>query len=214
MSLFIPFSLLAQQHKTTSEMMPSTRVSSIINDSVKKAFDINSFIFRVIKYTDASGEYFCVLTESNDSFSTTDEGKPDTAHYRIRAINLRSDNGKMTKAWEINDFILKNNAEISIWWWTRFCLFQDYDDDGLIEPIIVYGSHSTDEINGNRIKFIIYYKGQKIAIRHQDSDLDEGRGTEVDKAFHSLPQKLKDAVRAKMELMNKDGLAIFEKTSF
>ncbi|HVU59160.1 MAG TPA: hypothetical protein VHD83_29060 [Puia sp.] len=213
-ALCAPFSLRAQQHKTTSEMIPAPRASSVIDDSVKKAFDINSFIFRVYKYTDTSGQYFCVLTESNDSFATTDEGKPDTAHYRIRAVNLRSDNGKMTKVWEINDFILKNGLEISIWWWTRFCLFQDYDDDGLIEPIIIYGTHSTDNIDGNRIKFIIYYKGQKIALRHHDSDLDEGRHTEVDKAFHSLPQKLKDAVKAKMELMNKEGLAIFDKTTF
>lgn len=213
-ALWSPFILRAQQNKPTSEIIPLSQVPSIFNDSVKKACKIDYPIFRVYKYTDQSGQYFCVLTESNDSFATTDEGKPDTAHHFIRAVDLKLGNGRLTKVWEINDFILKNSAEFSIWFWGRYCEFQDFDNDGLIEPVIVYGTHSSDEINGNRIKFIIYYKGQKIAIRHQESDLDEGRYTKVDEAFHSLPQKLKDVIRAKMQLMNKMGLAIFEKTSF
>jgi len=187
---------------------------SIVNDSVKKAFKIDYPIYRVYKYTDGSGQYFCVLTESTDSIGTDADGKPDTAHHSIRAIDLKLENGKFSKVWEINDFMKTHGPEISIWFWTKFCEFQDFDNDGLIEPIIVYGTHSLDEVDGNRVKFIIYYKGQKIAIRHHDSDLDEGRSTEVDKAFHALPQKLKDAVRAKMELMKKLDLAIFEKTAF
>ncbi|MBN8851683.1 MAG: hypothetical protein BGO55_05230 [Sphingobacteriales bacterium 50-39] len=221
-ALFCPFILHAQQNKTASEI-PQTRTASeiltrsqalsIVNDSVKKAFKIDYPIYRVYKYTDVSGQYFCVLTESTDSIATNAEGEPDTAHHTIRAIDLKLDNGKFTKVWEINDFILKNGSEISIWFWTKFCEFQDLDNDGLIDPIIVYGSHSMDEINGNRVKFIIYYKGQKIAIRHQDSDLDEARSTEVDKTFHPLPQKLKDAVKAEMLLINKAGLAIFERAA-
>jgi len=209
-----PLILRAQQNKDAGEIVPAKEVSSIFSDSVKKAFRIAWPIYRVYKYADTSGQYFCVLTESNDSFATTAKGEPDTAHRSIRAINIRSDHGKMSKTWEINDFILKDGSEISIWFWSRFCEFRDFDNDGLVDPIIVYGTHSMDEIAGNRIKFIIYYKGQKIAIRHQDSDLDEGRRTEVDKGFQPLPQKLKDAVSAKIAIMNKENLAIFERTTF
>ena len=211
-TLFASLSLQAQQKNAVSEVLSHHQVLSIINDSVKKAFNIDMPIFRVYKYTDTSGQYFCVLTESNDSFAII-EGEPDTAHHTIRAIDLKLENGKFIKVWEINDFIKRSFPEISIWFWTKFCEFQDFDNDGLIEPIIVYGTHSTDEINGNRVKFIIYYKGQKIAIRHQDSDLDESRSTEVDKAFHSLPAKLKETIKAKMVLMNKLLLTIIEKST-
>jgi hypothetical protein len=212
-TLFNSYSVRAQEKSRASEILSHNQVLSIINDTVKKAFKIDLPIFRVYKYTDASGQYFCVLTESNDSFALTKEGEPDTAHHMIRAIDLKLENGKFVKMWEINDFIKHNGAEISIWFWTKFCAFDDLDKDGLIEPIIVYGTHSMDEIDGNRVKFIICYKGQKIAIRHHDSDLDDGRYTEVDRTFHALPQNLKNAVRAKMEMINKLGLAIFEKTA-
>lgn len=147
-ALFSPFILHAQQNKTTSEI-PQTRTASeiltrsqalsIVNDSVKKAFKIDYPIYRVYKYTDVSGQYFCVLTESTDSIATNAEGEPDTAHHTIRAIDLKLDNGKFTKVWEINDFILKNGSEISIWFWTKFCEFQDLDNDGLIAPLLFMG---------------------------------------------------------------------------
>jgi hypothetical protein len=210
----MPLSLLAQRHKDASVVLPSNEIRTIFSDSIKKAFKIGYPIYRAYKYADSSGQYYCVLTESNDSFTVTDEHKPDTAHYSIRAVDLKMDHGKMSEVWEINDFILKNGNEISIWFWSKYCAFQDFDKDGLIEPIIVYGTHSMDAIIGNRVKFIIYYKGRKIAIRHQDSDLDEGRHTEVDKAFHNLPQKLRDAVKEKMVVMHKSGLSIFDKMGF
>jgi len=53
-----------------------------------------------------------------------------------------------------------------------------------------------------------------VAIRHQDSDLDEGRSTQIDKEFYNLPPKLKESIKAKMLAMNKAKQAIFEKTSF
>jgi hypothetical protein len=53
-----------------------------------------------------------------------------------------------------------------------------------------------------------------VAIRHQDSDLDEGRSTQVDKEFHALPPKLRESIKRKMEAINKAGQGIFEKTSF
>ena len=157
------------------------------------------------------------MTEKLDSLVENDKGGYDSLHYVIRAINLKEDSGKLKKVWEINDHAIRDqkfaDVEQSIWFWTRYIEFTDFDEDGLIEPIIVYGSGTEDE-EGGRIKFIIYYKGQKVALRHQDSDLDEGRGTQVDKAYYTLPPKLKASLTAKMKAMNKARQGIFEKTSF
>jgi hypothetical protein len=211
-ALLSPFFLRAQQNKLTSELLTATQVSAIINDSVKRAFKINFPIIRVYKYTDRSGQYYCVLTETMDSIGNSENGGYDTIHHSIRAINLKADGNGWTKAWELNDFVLKpkeQKPELSIWFWTRFFGFQDLDNDGLIEPILVYGTRTDDIIDGPRIKIIIYYKGQKIAMRHKECDLDGGRSTEFDKAYENLPQKIRDNINAKMKFMEKEQLAAF-----
>ena len=213
-----PCILLAQQKQPSCEILSQSQVSATINDAVKKQFAIDFPILRVYKYVDRSGQYYCVLTEKLDTVASEEEGKYDSLHLAIRAIDLREDSGKLKKVWEINDHANLNpkieGVEQSLWFWTKYIEFTDFDGDGLIEPIIVYGSHSDSDLASGRIKFIIYHKGRKVAIRHQDSDLDEGRSTQIDKKFYTLPSKLKESIHAKMLAMNKAGQAIFEKASF
>jgi hypothetical protein len=213
LALLGPFLLRAQANKPTSEILTKAAVSAIFNDSVKKAFKIEYPIWRVYKYQDQSGKYYCVLTERFDSIGKDDDGKDDTLYHSIRAVDLKSDKGRLTKVWELNDFLLKGQDKFSqekaIWFWTKYVEFQDFDNDGLIEPVIVYGTSSVDSDEG-RVKILVYYKGQKIALRHHDFSLDEGRGTQIDKAYYSLPQKVKDGIVAKMKLMDKNGVTIFD----
>ena len=42
--------------------------------------------------------------------------------------------------------------------------------------------------------------------------LDNERKTEIDNSFYSLPKNLKDDIKAKMALMEKQGKAIFTAT--
>ena len=79
----------------------------------------------------------------------------------------------------------------------------------MADLIIVYGTTALNGYDDGRIKIIIYYKGQKIAIRHQNGMLDFERETIIDKAFYSLPTGLQSAVKQKMELMQKNNQAIF-----
>ena len=79
----------------------------------------------------------------------------------------------------------------------------------MADPIIVYGTTAVNGYGDGRIKIIIYYKGQKVAIRHQNGTLDFERETSVDKAFYALPVLLQTAVKQKMELMIKNKQAIF-----
>jgi hypothetical protein len=171
---------------------------------------LNFPIRRVYKNSDNSGQYYCVLTESIDLISNPTTQEKDTFHYRIKAVNFKIERNNVTMIWELNDKIESNgNEENSIWFWTRYIEFKDYDNDGLIDPIIIYGTSAMNNTDDGRIKFIIYIKGRKIAIRHQNGTLDFARETQVDKGFYDLPQTLQSAIKQKMEMMTADGNAIF-----
>jgi hypothetical protein len=210
--LLISFSLTlteAQQKSRTNDILSLKQTQSIFTDSVKKEFKINYPIFRVYRYTDNSGEFYCVLTESRDSI----DNEKDTFNQSVKAINLKFDKGKFQKVWELNDNIINNeNEENSIWFWTSYFDFKDFDNDGVIEPIIVYGTRAMNGYDDGRIKFIIFYKEQKVAIRHQNGILDNERKTQIDNSFYSLPKKLKDGIKTKMALMEKQDKAIFTET--
>jgi len=197
--------LRAQKASLTNGVLSSTQAQTLLTDSIKREFNITYPIFRVYNYTDKSGNYYCVLTESRDSISN----EKDTFNRSLRAIDLKYDNGKFQKIWEITDHIKNDSLENSIWFWTKYTDFKDYDKDGLIDPVIIYGTFGPNDLDDGRIKFIIYYKGKKIAIRHQNSIFDDERNTEVDKSFYSLPQNLKDNIKEKMALMEKQDRAIF-----
>ena len=195
-----------QKTNVKSEILTSKQVSELFPDTIRKKLDITFPIFRVYKNADKSGLYYCLLTESRDEV-TADK---DTFNHKIKAINVKFDIGSFTKVWEINDNIIKNgNDEISIWFWSKYIDFKDYDGDGVADPVIIYGTSGPNGYDDGRIKFIIYYKGKKIAIRHQNGVLDYERETQVDKAFYELPLSFQADIKQKMELMMKNNQAIF-----
>src|SRR5262249_51163213 len=120
--LFGPGFSKAQPGSPKSEILPASQVAAIFTDSIKKEFKISYPIFRVIHYTDKSGQYYCVLTESMDTVVKGEEGL-DTLSRALKAVDLKIDQDKLAKAWEINDFIIKKQDEITIRFWTRFSEF-------------------------------------------------------------------------------------------
>ena len=60
-----------------------------------------------------------------------------------------------------------------------------------------------------KLKIGTLRKNWRSLLRHQNSIFDNGRNTEVDKSFYSLPQNLKDNLKAKMAQMEKEDRAIF-----
>jgi ABC-type dipeptide/oligopeptide/nickel transport system permease component len=89
MFIFTSCILQAQQNQPSSEILSQSQVSATINDAVRKQFGIDFTITRVYKYVDRLGQYYCVLTERFDSLAKDEEGKYDTLHFAIRAIDLR-----------------------------------------------------------------------------------------------------------------------------
>lgn len=69
------------------------QITALFNDSVKSVYKIKYPIYQVYKYADRSGQYVCVLMESNDSIVKNEAGKYDTSNHFIRALDLKVDNG-------------------------------------------------------------------------------------------------------------------------
>ncbi|XZF15486.1 M949_RS01915 family surface polysaccharide biosynthesis protein [Chitinophagaceae bacterium MMS25-I14] len=196
----------AQKAAVTPAILTTAEVRILFPDTACNRLGISYPIFRVYRYIDKTGLYYCILTESNDGIS---ESK-DTLHHDIKAVNVRADRGTFIKTWEINDHVIpEQNEESSVWFWTKYTDFKDYDGNGQADPVIVYGTAGMNGYDDGRIKFIIYFNGKKIAIRHQNGVLDPEKETQVDKAFYDLPQTLQAAIRQKMELMMKNNHAIF-----
>lgn len=196
----------AQNTTTSSELLTTKQVKELFPESLLNTLNIHFPIFRVYRYDDQSGKYYCLLTESRDTITA----QKDTFNYQIKAITVQLENGTFKKLWEINDHLIKNdNEEQSIWFWTKYTSFNDYDGDGLIDPVIIYGTFGLNGYDDGRIKMILYYKGKKVAIRHQNGLLDSERETQVDQSFYALPKALQSAVINKMELMMENNHAIF-----
>ncbi|TGE23702.1 hypothetical protein E5K00_00375 [Hymenobacter aquaticus] len=192
----------AQTPPTTSVVLTTGQARALLPDAVKRELRITYPVFRVYKCPDKTGLRYYVLTESRDVVA---EGN-DTLNRRIQAVVLTAPGGKLTRSWEVNDFVDQAREEKSIWFWTKYCAFQDYDRDGEIDPILVYGTSAGDD--EGRIKLILYYRGRKIALRHQAGVLDIQRSIQVEKAFYALPAAMQAAVRHKLALLEKDNLTI------
>jgi hypothetical protein len=203
--LTLGFSSLWSQ-TTSPQVLSRADINKILTDSVKKVFRIEFPIARVYKYSDKSGQHYCVLTENVDSIQN---GK-DTISGKIKAFNLNVRQNRFRKEWELSDFLLEDEKkEGNIWFWIRYCEFTDFDKDLLIEPIIVYGTKADNGFDNGRIKFMIYYKGKKIGIRHQNGVLDFERSTDIDASFYTLPRVLQSSIKKKMLEMQKRDQAIF-----
>lgn len=189
------------QENGMSRILSVDEMAELFSDSVKVKYDIKYPIRRVYAYDDQSGKYLMVLTESINSIENN-----DTIHHRIKAFHFKEENNCLTKVRDINDAV--EEGEPSIWFWTRYCRFIDVDNDGIVEPIIVYGA-SYEELESFRVKILIYYKNKKYAIRHHNCDLDDCRFTQIDREFYSLPEAVKKQTRNIIKMIEENGHAYF-----
>ena len=196
----LSYSAIAQEN-TGSRILSKEDVEQLFPDNVKETFKIQYPIRRVYSYADASGDYLMALTESVDQVV---EG--DTLHHRIKAFHFKRRDDKLEKVREINDFII--DEEASLWFWTRYSLFTDIDEDGLVDPIVIYGTRP-ENLDSFRVRILIYYKNKKYAIRHHNCNLDFCRFTQIDKDFYSLPQPIIKRIKRIMNEIEQNNHAYF-----
>lgn len=190
-----------------TKILANKEVDSIFTLKVKNKLNIRFPLFKVYEYTDHAGKHYLVLAENGHE----ENGKPQ--NDSIQGLCIKVDNGQLKTEWTLIDFKLKqgsgNPEEISIWFWTKYVSLIDVDNDGLVDPIVIYGTSGINGTEDGRIKILIYYKGTKRAIRHQNSTLDLERNTQVDNTFYDLPIVIQNHLKALMKKMMDDNNVIF-----
>lgn len=205
---FFSYQFYSQTIPINSRLLSNNEISELFKESVKKELGIRFKLFKTFQYKDTLGIHYLVLTENE----YIKEGK-NTLNDSIKAIDVLSSNNKLTINWTINDFINsqknKEPSDINIWFWTKYVQLLDLDKDGIIDPIIVYGTSSKNGTSEGRVKIITIYKNKKSVIRHQNSDMDFDRNTQVDQSFYLLPNQFQTKVKEIIVNITTDGNAIF-----
>lgn len=211
----LPFLLIAlftiqgfAQNPTDDQQMNDAEIGKVFSQEILEKNGVEYPIFRGYKYEDNNGTHYILLTEKAGAPSKTD---PQTE--AIAAFFFDKKNESVTLKRTVKDFrsdeANKVSSEKSIWFWTKFLRLEDIDNDGIIDPILVYGSTGINKFHDGRIKILTFYSGKEYAIHHQNGTLDHERETKVDKEFYDLPASIQSKVTALMTLIVSKNFAIF-----
>ena len=200
--LLLSISLSAQKKNIKTEKLSDGQIEAVITEKMKIGFKITEPLKSVYHYQDQSGEFYLLLCEEKSANNQS-----------IRALFLKKEKNELKKLNELSDTTIFNKKleyqEEWIGFWDKYFEFQDIDNDGLIDPILVYAVQGINGIEGGRIKIILFYKNKKISICHQNGILDYHRNTKVDSAFYALKLVFQNHIKEKMKRITKEGNAIF-----
>jgi len=199
--LFSFLSLQAQPDSSGATLLTDKQVQTLFPHETLKEIGVTFPIRKVYAFQDKLGKQYLIISENNSN--------PDKA-TSIKAFNvLLKEETPPQVLWTIADAI--DDTEQAIWFYTRYISLTDLNNDGYIDPIVLYGTESQygELYEENRLKFIIYYLGKKTAIRHQNSSLDDGRHTQIDRSYYKLPLALKKKIRSIVATLEERGHALF-----
>lgn len=199
--LFGFLSLQAQPDPSGATLLTDKQVQTLFPHETLKEIGVTFPIRKVYAFQDKLGKQYLIISENNTN--------PDKA-TSIKAFNvLLKEKTPPQVLWTITDAI--NDTEKAMWFYTRYISLTDLNNDGYIDPIVLYGSESQygEPYEENRLKFILYYLGKKTAIRHQNSSLDDGRHTQIDRSYYKLPLALKKKIRSIVATLEEREHALF-----
>lgn len=199
--LFSFLSLQAQPDSSGATLLTDKQVQTLFPHKTLKEIGVTFPIRKVYAFQDKLGKQYLIISENNSN--------PDKA-TSIKAFNvLLKEKNPPQVLWTITDAI--DDTEQAMWFYTRYISLTDLNNDGYIDPIVLYGTESQygEPYEENRLKFILYYLGKKTAIRHQNSSLDDGRHTQIDRSYYKLPSEVKKKIRSIVATLEEREHALF-----
>jgi len=207
-TLFLSIIAFGQDTKVSRKQFNQQEIDSIFTDSLKTKLQIEYPIYRIYQYNDKSGLHFIVMTKNE--FECDEQEK---CFNTIKAYCYINEDGLYNLEWNLTDFILPKGNEVSeeysISFWTKYFELNDYDKDGYIDPIIIYGTFGMNGTSDGRVIILVYHNGNKSIIRHQNGTLDFERNTQVDKEYYELPNGIQNRVRIIMDSITENNHGIF-----
>ncbi|WP_452232039.1 M949_RS01915 family surface polysaccharide biosynthesis protein [Lacinutrix sp. MEBiC02595] len=202
--LFLCKVTFAQNATVTSKQLDEKEINTIFTASIKEQLQIDYAIYRIYEFNDKAGKHFIVMTRNKiaceERAACFDRIKASCYTYKAGVFNLQ---------WTVKDAILPSKDEYSISHWTKYFEIADYDQDGRVDPILIYGTFAPNDAMDGRIRIRMYYQGKEIVIRHQNAISDYDRKTQVDKAFYTLPIKMQQRVKHIMEQITENDHGLF-----
>ena len=206
--LFLSSITFGQNSNVLSRQLNQQEIDAVFTDSLKTKLQIEYSIYRIYEYNDKAGKHFIVMTKNE--FECDEKEK---CFDSIKAFCYSYKNGVYNLQWNLKDFILPKGNEVSeeysISFWTKYFELNDYNKDGFVDPIIVYGTLGMNGTSDGRIKILVYHNGIKSAIRHQNGTLDFERNTQVDKKYYQIPLGIQNRVQTIMENITENEHGIF-----
>lgn len=199
--LFSFLSLQAQPDSSGATLLTDKQVQTLFPHETLKEIEVTFPIRKVYAFQDKLGKQYLIISENNTNLDKATS---------IKAFNvLLKEDTPPQVLWTVTDAI--DDTEQAMWFYTRYISLTDLNNDGYIDPIVLYGTESQygEPYEENRVKFIIYYLGKKTAIRHQNSSLDDGRHTQIDRSYYKLPLALKKKIRSIVATLEERGHALF-----
>lgn len=210
--------LLKEMEGVRSRSLSDEEIGRSFGSERKERLGIRYPIVEAFRYSDREGEHVFVVTERVDLTGTEAEKKAghlddvmqvagDTLKDTLKGHKLRIEAGRLSKEWGLRDFILEDNGvseEYSIGFWSRYSSFSDMDGDDRIEPFIVYRTLGMNGLSDGRVKMLLYFKGDKYAIRHRNGTLDGQSRTRVDDRFRELPSAVQEKVEQRVQRLKEE----------
>ncbi|WP_378176595.1 M949_RS01915 family surface polysaccharide biosynthesis protein [Aquimarina sp. SS2-1] len=179
-------------------------MNTIFTNKRQIQLGISNEVYQAYTYKDDANEYYLVLTDHRKNITK----EKDTLYDNVYALNLINNNYQFKKRSTIKGEI-DGDWETSIGFWNQYSELSDLDGDGTVDPIIVYGTTGQNKYKDGRVRIVAYHQKKRVTIKHQNSEIEDGRITKINKNFYNFPIEIQEAVKAKMKLMIKNGHAFF-----
>ncbi|MBP2832356.1 hypothetical protein J8281_09180 [Aquimarina sp. U1-2] len=177
---------------------------SIFNRRQQNQLGISNTVYQVYAYSDESGDHYLLLTDHMKTINAQN----DTLYDNIYGMFVTKKNNQLKKRSTVDERI-DEDWETSIGFWNQYSELSDLNNDGMVDPILVFGTKGQNGYKDGRVKIMAYYRGKRMSIKHQNSEIKDGRLTKINKNFYGLPIQIQKAVKEKMRNMVKNGHAVF-----
>ncbi len=187
--------VIKQVSKVYVDNLTRDKFDSLLNSGIIDNIDYNGDLVSCYKIVDKSGGHYLILTH-------------DYTKNIIYFYYAEQEAFGVKLIWSISDSVVQTDysEEYDIYFLKNYIHVADFDNDDLVDIILVYKTNSKEDYD--RLKIRIFHKDSKVLINHKGASLDDERETKIDQSFYSLPKSIRQQVFLDIKEINVEVLSI------